>query len=252
MFLPGSCCSFSITLTNDASLIEISVDSNGVICISSSPDCCNEERTSSGKGSNVTCCKEERTSSGKCLTVSQNSIARLSLSASSSETATRFMKNTCQLKMRVPSMPISCSETLRSYDSNRSRNKVGLVEKTDCTKDACSDMLDDSEDPYAFDEDDFQPSKWDLLSGKRKISRTRNGSRVTPREVENGCQYKLTSQEESSDGLHKSSNRGHHHSLKSSYCNIPDEEQSSLLADCLLTAIKVFPLNHFEEFLPSK
>ncbi|KAJ6728610.1 WINGS APART-LIKE PROTEIN-like protein [Salix koriyanagi] len=237
----GNHCSLSERSDNasDLALIDDDRDSNGVICISSSPDCCNEERTSSGKGSNVNCCKEERTSSGKRLTVSQNSIGRLSLSASSSETATRFMKNTCQLKMRVPSMPISCSETLRSYDSNRSRTKFGLVEKTNCTKDACSDMLDDSQDPYAFDEDDFQPTKWDVLSGKRKISRTRNGSRATPREVENGCQYKLTSQEESSNGLHKSSNREHHHSLKSSYCNVPDEEHSSLLADCLLTAIKV-------------
>ncbi|KAB5533983.1 hypothetical protein DKX38_017069 [Salix brachista] len=237
----GNLCSLSERSDNasDLALIDDDRDSNGVICISSSPDCCNEERTSSGKGSNVNCCKEERTSSGKHLTVSQNSIARLSLSASSSETATRFMKNTCQLKMRVPSMPISCSETLRSYDSNRSRTKFGLVEKTNCTKDACSDMLDDSQDPYAFDEDDFQPTKWDVLSGKRKISRTRNGSRATPREVENGCQYKLTSQEESSNDLHKSSNREHHHSLKSSYCNVPDEEHSSLLADCLLTAIKV-------------
>ncbi|KAJ6416568.1 hypothetical protein OIU84_002429 [Salix udensis] len=237
----GNLCSLSERSDNasDLALIDDDRDSNGVICISSSPDCCNEERTSSGKGSNVNCCKEERTSSGKRLTVSQNSIARLSLSASSSETATRFMKNTCQLKMRVPSMPISCSETLRSYDSNRSRTKFGLVEKTNCTKDACSDMLDDSQDPYAFDEDDFQPTKWDVLSGKRKISRTRNGSRATPREVENGCQYKLTSQEESSNDLHKSSNREHHHSLKSSYCNVPDEEHSSLLADCLLTAIKV-------------
>ncbi|KAF9672321.1 hypothetical protein SADUNF_Sadunf11G0029200 [Salix dunnii] len=241
--IDGNLCSLSERSDNasDLALIDDDRDSNGVICISSSPDCCNEERTSSGKGSNVNCCKEERTSPGKRLTVSQNSIARLSLSASSSETATRFMKNTCQLKMRVPSMPISCSETLRSYDSNRSRTKFGLAEKINYTKDACSDMLDDSQDPYAFDEDDFQPSKWDLLSGKRKISRTRNGSRLTPREVENGCQYKLTSQEESSNGgngLHKSSSR-EHHSLQSSYCNVPDEEHSSLLADCLLTAIKV-------------
>ncbi|KAL9346678.1 hypothetical protein Peur_061531 [Populus x canadensis] len=226
--IDGNHCSLSERSDNAFDLALINddrVDSNGVICISSSTDCCNEERTSSGKR----------------LNVSQNSIARLSLSASSSETATRFMKNTCQLKMRVPSMPSSCSETLRSYDSNRSRTKFGLVEKTNCTKDACSDLLDDSQDPYAFDEDDFQPTKWDLLSGKRKISRTQN-SRVTPREVENGCQYKLMSQEESSNGgngLHKSSNREHHHSQKNSYCNVPDEEHSSLLADCLLTAIKV-------------
>eukprot|EP00258_Populus_trichocarpa_P020879 XP_024436898.1 uncharacterized protein LOC18102992 isoform X3 [Populus trichocarpa] len=227
--IDGNHCSLSERSDNASDLALIdddrAVDSNGVICISSSTDCCNEERTSSGKR----------------LNVSQNSIARLSLSASSSETATRFMKNTCQLKMRVPSMPSSCSETLRSYDSNRSRTKFGLVEKTNCTKDACSDLLDDSQDPYAFDEDDFQPSKWDLLSGKRKISRTHNG-RVTPKEVENGCQYKLVSQEESSNGgngLHKSSNREHHDSQKSSYCNVPDEEHSSLLADCLLTAIKV-------------
>ncbi|KAL9383916.1 hypothetical protein Peur_024239 [Populus x canadensis] len=199
--IDGNHCSLSARSDNASDLAFIdddrAVDSNGVICISSSTDCCNEERTSSGKR----------------LNVSQSFIARLSLSASSSETATRFMKNTCQLKMRVPPMPSSH---------------------------ACSDLLDDSQDPYAFEEDDFQPSKWDLLSGKRKISRTRNG-RVTPREAENGFQYKLMSQEESSNGengLHKSSNREHHHSQKSSYCNVRYEEHSSLLADCLLTAIK--------------
>ncbi|KAH8493550.1 hypothetical protein H0E87_020347 [Populus deltoides] len=143
---------FDLALIND----DRAVDSNGVICISSSTDCCNEERTSSGKR----------------LNVSQNSIARLSLSASSSETATRFMK-----------------KYLSTEDESPFHAQF-------------IDLLDDSQDPYAFDEDDFQPTKWDLLSGKRKISRTQN-------------------------------------SRKNSYCNVPDEEHSSLLADCLLTAIKV-------------
>ncbi|CAK7350627.1 unnamed protein product [Dovyalis caffra] len=235
----GNHCNLSERSDNASDLAlsnDYRVDSNGVICISSSTDCCNDERTSSEKR----------------LNVSQNSVARLSLSASSSETTTPFMKNTCQLNLRVrPSMSSSCSETLRSHDSNGSRTKVGLVEKPNCTKDARRELLDDSQDPYAFDEDDFQPSKWDLLSGKRKISRTRIG-RVGSREVENGCQYNLMNQEESSNGenclqkssnsehcLQKSSNRGQYHSQKSSYCSVLDEEHSSLLADCLLTAIKV-------------
>ena len=165
---------------------ELAVDSNGVICISSSLNYCNEARTSSEKS----------------LNVSQNSIAQPRLSVSSSETTT---------------------------PSNH-------------RKDARSEPLDGSQDPYAFDEDAFQPSKWDLLSGKQKISQTRN-SRVNSREVENGYQYKLSCQEESSNGencLQKSSNTEHYHSQKSSHCSVPDEELPSLLADCLLTAIKVF------------
>ncbi|KAF9683550.1 hypothetical protein SADUNF_Sadunf04G0025400 [Salix dunnii] len=184
----GNHCSLSERSdhASDSVLIDDSrVDSNGVICISSSLNYCNEARTSSEKS----------------LNVSQNSIARLRLSISSSETTT---------------------------PSNHH-------------KDARSELLDGSQDPYAFDEDAFQPSKWDLLSGKQKISQTRN-SRVNSREVENGYQYKLSCQEESSNGencLQKSSNTEHYHSQKSSHCSVPDEEHFSLLADCLLTAIKV-------------
>jgi hypothetical protein len=240
--MPAALLSLSLSLSIYLSLmmyllVELAVDSNGVISISSSPNNCNEARTSSEKS----------------LNVSQNSMARLRLSASSSETTTPFIGNTCQLKMRIhPSMSSSCSETLRSYESNGSRTIFGLVEKPNCRKDARSELLDDSQDPYAFDEDDFQPSKWDLLSGKQKISRTHNG-RVNSREVENGYQYKLPSQEELSNGdnwlqkssngencLQKSSNGEQYHSQKSSHCSVPDEEHSSLLADCLLTAIKVF------------
>ncbi|KAB5560578.1 hypothetical protein DKX38_005535 [Salix brachista] len=226
----GNHCSLSerSDRASDSAIIDDSrVDSNGVICISSSLNYCNEARTSSEKS----------------LNVSQNSIARLRLSASSSETTTPFIENTCQLKMRIhPSMSSSCSETLRSYESNGSRTIFGLVEKPNRRKDARSELLDGSQDPYAFDEDDFQLSKWDLLSGKQKISRTRN-SRINSREVENGYQLKLSSQEESSNGenwLQKSSNTEHYHPQKSSHCSVPDEEHSSLLADCLLTAIKVF------------
>ncbi|KAG5246915.1 wings apart protein [Salix suchowensis] len=225
----GNHCSLSERSghASDSAIIDDSrVNSNGVICISSSLNYCNEARTSSEKS----------------LNISQNSIARLRLSASSSETTTPFIENTCQLKMRIhPSMSSSCSETLRSSESNGSRTIFGLVEKSNCRKDARSELLDGSQDPYAFDEDDFQLSKWDLLSGKHKISRTRN-SRINSIEVENGYQFKLSSQEESSNGenwLQKSSNTEHYHSQKSSHCSVPDEEHSSLLADCLLTAIKV-------------
>ncbi|KAJ1417619.1 Wings apart-like protein [Sesbania bispinosa] len=59
-------------------------------------------------------------------------------------------------------------------------------------------VLDDSQDPFAFDEDDIAPSKWDILSGKQKRSL-----------------------------------------LKSISSDVGDEEGSSLLNDCLLTAVKV-------------
>ncbi|CAL2251669.1 unnamed protein product [Prunus armeniaca] len=31
----------------------------------------------------------------------------------------------------------------------------------------------ESQDPFAFDEDDFEPSKWDVLSGNKNISLSR-------------------------------------------------------------------------------
>ncbi|KZV57581.1 hypothetical protein F511_03041 [Dorcoceras hygrometricum] len=92
--------------------------------------------------------------------------------------------------------------------------------------------MDDSEDPFAFDEGDFEPSKWDLLSG-RLIKPHSRESRATMRSLKNGSRTLLVlSQQESS-------NTENHHNQWASCSSKADEEQSILLADCLLTAVKV-------------
>ncbi|GMJ14159.1 Wings apart-like protein 1 [Hibiscus trionum] len=48
-----------------------------------------------------------------------------------------------------------------------------LCEISDRSKNGNQQLLEDSQDPFAFDEDDFVPSKWDVLYGGKKISRTK-------------------------------------------------------------------------------
>ncbi|KAH9748594.1 Wings apart-like protein 1 [Citrus sinensis] len=152
----------------------------------------------------------------------------------------------------------SYSESLRSSMSgtpltaNGSRSNFCHLERSNSRKDEKCGLLEDSEDPYAFDEDAFEPSKWDLLSGKQKKSRTKR-SGVKYRDVEDGCQYEMImSQQESNNGEncqrqlnnrenHQVSSSGEYHfSHESSCAHADDSENSTLFADCLLTAVKVF------------
>lgn len=148
-------------------------------------------------------------------------------------------------------------ESLRSSMSgtpltaNGSRSNFGHLERSNSRKDEKCGLLEDSEDPYAFDEDAFEPSKWDLLSGKQKTSRTKR-SGVKYRDAEDGCQYEMImSQQESNNGEncqrqlnnrenHQVSSSGEYHfSHESSCAHADDSENSTLFADCLLTAVKV-------------
>lgn len=189
-------------------------------------------------------CSTERTSSQKSFNVSGSrkllpSTREQNYCISSSETTGTSVTDTYSLKMRVnSSMGGLCSGTSRGSNSgilttdNGSSKHFGLGKRPNFTEDAKLE-LEDSEDPFAFDEDEFEPSKWDVLSGKQKTTRTRK-SGVSCREPEDGCQAQiLTSQQESSNG-----DNNHSHEL--SCLSAVDEVGSSLLADCLLTAVKVF------------
>ncbi|KAJ9136189.1 hypothetical protein P3X46_033291 [Hevea brasiliensis] len=204
------------------------VNDNEIIYVSSSTNCSGAERKSSERSFNA----------------SQNSISQFSFSASSFETTSTFMNDACQLRMRVhSSTSSSCSGTLRRSNSripvndNGLRTKFGLPERTNCTKSTKCELFENSQDPFAFDEDEFQPSKWDLLSGKKKKSQSRNCS-VISKELEDGCQYQLMSQESINGENYQQKSR--HVENHCSQENIfSEEEHSSLLADCLLTAVKV-------------
>ncbi|KAI4296697.1 hypothetical protein L6164_036637 [Bauhinia variegata] len=175
----------------------------------------------------------DSTSSDKCSNISQNSQllthAWLDSSLSISETPITSTTDSCLLKMRVSSSASgSCSGASRSSDyktsmtCNSSKKNVSFTERTPI------EILDDSQDPFAFDEKEFEPSKWDLLSGKPKESRTKKHL-VINREFEDGFQSQTNiRQEESSNG-----------GINCSSSDTGDEEVSDHLADCLLTAVKV-------------
>lgn len=185
----------------------------------------------------------ERTSSQKSFNVSGNchllSNTWFDFSISSSETSTS-MTHTSSLKMRANSSTSGlfsgtsrCSNSGTLITDNGSSSHFGLGKRPKFTEDAKFEHLGKSQDPFAFDEDEFEPSKWDLLYRKPKTTRTQK-SMVSYRELEDGCQSQLlVSQQESSNFANDNS-----HEL---LCpSAVDDEESSLLADCLLTAVKVF------------
>lgn len=194
-------------------------------------------------------CSMERTSPEKCFNISQRSrwlsTARSGCTASSSETATTSMADACLLKMRVNSSTSgSCNEISRSsnigtpVNSNGSQRSFGFGKSFNISDDTKFELLEDSQDPFAFDEDDFKPSKWDMLSGKQKVPRTKK-CRVTYRGLEDGClsQLMMTQQESSN----RESNELHEISCPAeiSCSDAINNENSNLLADCLLNAVKV-------------
>lgn len=117
-----------------------------------------------------------------------------------------------------------------SYDDSRKRS--GLSQRSYVSEDSKIDLSQESQDPFAFDEDDFKPSKWDLLSGKKKISLSQQNE-AAYRELDNTLQL-IMSQEASSNGEN-------HLAHETSYSGAVGREGSGLLADCLLTAVKVIP-----------
>lgn len=116
-----------------------------------------------------------------------------------------------------------------SYGSSE---EAGLSQRSYISEDSKVDLSQESQDPFAFDEDDIEPSQWDILSGKKKISQTQNNGDAY-RELNDGCQLQLImSQAELSNGEDNDM-------PETSYSGAVSKEGSSLLADCLLTAVKV-------------
>ncbi|XP_010533905.1 PREDICTED: wings apart-like protein homolog [Tarenaya hassleriana] len=122
------------------------------------------------------------------------------------------------------------------------RTSSSLGGEPSCTKSDKFASPEDSEDPFSFDFEDSEPSKWEVLSGKQKKPKAQKrkechkgikdefSHQVTRSPEESKCRF--NSQEESSD-------RDCHISHNASSSNDMDEECLSLLSDCLLTAVKV-------------
>ncbi|XVE51303.1 hypothetical protein DITRI_Ditri02bG0029400 [Diplodiscus trichospermus] len=177
------------------------------------------------------------------------SIQWLGRSLASFQTATTSTNDSCLLRMRTHSSFSSLSSgNLRGSCDGipvTSNGSGTLCEKHDGTKDDKWQFLEDSQDPFAFDEDDFVPSKWDILSGRKKKSQSKKHGKlgVRNREIQDEHQHQFTmSQPESSNGeifQTEFINEEYRHSNATSSSQSAEEEYSSLLSDCLLAAVKV-------------
>ncbi|XP_011086103.1 uncharacterized protein LOC105167921 [Sesamum indicum] len=167
----------------------------------------------------------------QCLSPGQQGSFRSSLEP------TQVSADPLLLKLRVESSQAgSCSGT--SWNSNSMVNINNDYSEMDFSTGKrpviCTDtkMKEDSGDPFAFDEDDFEPSKWDLLSGNGKKSLSQDSSAKVCGYKDGNHYVPLSSQQESN-------NIEYHHSQETSCSSAVDEDSSNLLADCLLTAVKV-------------
>lgn len=186
-----------------------------------------------------TWCNTKSTSSDKSSIIAQNmrsATARLENSLTTSGTTSTSLANTSFFKMRQRSSTSgSSSVTSRSIDTGATTLNippVGKINHPDFSE-GCELTLSEDQDPFAFDEGDFEPSKWELLSQKEKKSRAKKGV-VKFRDLENGCKSQAMTNEKESIG-------GESHHLNEISCLTPfNEEGFSLVADCLLTSIKVY------------
>ncbi|CAN6546462.1 unnamed protein product [Malus baccata var. baccata] len=108
-----------------------------------------------------------------------------------------------------------------------SRMDADLSQRSYISEDTKIDLSRECQDPFAFDEDDYKPSKWDMLSGK-KIYLYRNRMQ---QHTEKLMTFHIMSQEASSNGEN-------HQTQETSCSGAVSREGSSLVADCLLTAVK--------------
>lgn len=156
----------------------------------------------------------------------------------SSQESSRVSVDPLLLKMRVESSSaVSCSGTSGNSNSVGPRSSKGLELDVGFRKKLLTHTtlgVEGNQDPFAFDEDNFEPSKWELLSGT-------------------GCMQGSLAQDNmgiirENEGFHhstlvfsqqESSNMEIHHSEDASCSSANDKEMSNLLADCLLTAVKV-------------
>lgn len=160
-------------------------------------------------------------------------------SISRSEAPSSSVADTSLLKTRVSSSTSgSCSGTSRSsngralVNNNGSRLNCDLGRRSSVAEEAKVDLLEDSQDPFAFDEGDGEPSKWDSAYGRKNVSRTHKKRDTFVEDVGQPelmmIQQEMMSQQESNNGA--------------SYQNensCVNKESSNLIADCLLTAVKV-------------
>ncbi|CAA0819729.1 WAPL (Wings apart-like protein regulation of heterochromatin) protein [Striga hermonthica] len=155
--------------------------------------------------------------SGLGLT-SQESFTQLDVIRSSAG-PTQCSADTLLLKLRAESSKSGmCGGTSRESDRMvRTSGNSGM----------------DGQDPFMFDEDDCEPSKWDVMSGSSNKPLSQGNRQSGSRLGFESHPVLVASQQESNDV-------GYRHSQEASCSSaFDDDNKSNLLADCLLTAVKV-------------
>lgn len=163
---------------------------------------------------------DDKVDSNEIINIS-SSIENCSMDLPSQKPSTRSQKN----QKSSTSKSNSDTSTGLKNGGKKSKGKSTKIIEIEDSQDPFG-----SEDPFAFFEDEDKPSKWDIMSGKKNVSQ-KSGSAVEG--DEDGSQdLMVVSQQESS-------NVGPDDSPQVS-CSVVDEvERFNLLADCLLTAVKV-------------
>ncbi|CAI9087504.1 OLC1v1021583C1 [Oldenlandia corymbosa var. corymbosa] len=190
--------------------------------------------------SSTSCCALEGNSSVESLSRSLGSQGLISGHAASSKSSSP-LPNTSRveswLKMRINSSS-SGSRSGKSGDCSDGTDipkgfnvNFGRGSSLKVLDGGNSEPMDDSQDPFAFDEDDFEPSKWDMLAGSKRSSQTNNtAAKVGDAEIGRE-RLLLLDQEES--------RKEDPHSSEASCSSTIDNELTNLLSDCLLSAVKV-------------
>ncbi|KAG9440999.1 hypothetical protein H6P81_016853 [Aristolochia fimbriata] len=187
------------------------------------------------------CCSIEASSSQIFSKVSHKrqrmSTSRLEIS-SCSETSSMFSPNVPAVTKGTD--PLACMSNgflkgLNGANSISDGSRVdsfGLGERNHDPVENKLVNLEDSQDPFAFDENDMEPSKWDLLSLKTNSSRTKKSKRLGPT-LNHASELRLRNEKQESSADRNIS------SFENSTTSATKAEYSSLLVDCLLTAVKV-------------
>lgn len=190
------------------SLADDKVGSNEIIHISSSAEDCSMDRIHSQK---TRISSHNQSGSSKADPISGFNTHLLKTKANSS--------TSISLKNKGKKSETSQRTKSSTFDFEESQDPFG------------------SDDPFAFDDDLEQPSKWDLLSGKKNVSQSQKSSSVVEEEEDEDEKSKLDlivlSQQESSNVERDGD------SSQVSCSPLDDDKKFNLLADCLLASVKV-------------
>ncbi|KAI7738161.1 hypothetical protein M8C21_007544 [Ambrosia artemisiifolia] len=206
--------------TSDLPLLadDKAADSNEIIYISSSIENCSMDRVSSQKTSNLL-------EKNQILSQSQPVFSK-------SDPVSRFSAHLLKKESK--------SSTSRSSSDTSSGSLIKVGKSAGASLHNKFDFEESqdpfgSDDPFAFDDEEEEPSKWlDLMSSKSNVSESQKSNSAVEKDGDQQSKFDLTvySQQDSS-------NVDCNDSPQASCSHVDDDEAFNLFAECLLSAVKV-------------